>query len=83
MTSNDCLLQFFSINFDPSLEQILATLLSGARLALRSGDIWLPDDLHRVVAEFGVTVLQFTPAYWHPLMRYWHDLTRNCAARDF
>ncbi len=77
-TPDDCVLQFFSINFDPSMEQMLGALLSGGRLALRTGDIWLPAEMHRVIAEFGATVLQFTPAYWHPLICFWHDHPDKC-----
>jgi len=79
ITPDDCMLQFFSINFDPSLEQILEPLICGARVALRGDDIWLPEEFHGYFAEYGVTIAELTPALWLPLVRYWHDHPECCA----
>ena len=65
---DDAVLQFASINFDASAEEIYPTLVSGARLVLRtegmldSGRAFLDR-----CAEWGVTVASLPTAYWHEL----------------
>ena len=65
----DRLLQFVSISFDPSLEEIGSTLARGATLALpcRSGAI-SPEELAEAAESFGATVLHLPTAYWHACM---------------
>ncbi|MGE3315701.1 MAG: amino acid adenylation domain-containing protein, partial [Planctomycetaceae bacterium] len=70
---SDCVLQFFSINFDPSLEQIFAPLISGARIALRGNDVWLPEEFGRRLREYGVTIAYFTPVVLLPVIRHWDE----------
>jgi amino acid adenylation domain-containing protein len=64
-TSADRVLQFASLNFDASLEQILCPLLAGARLVLRGEELWDPADFSRMAQEYGLTVINLPPAYWH------------------
>ncbi|MEW5927432.1 MAG: non-ribosomal peptide synthase/polyketide synthase, partial [Gemmatimonadota bacterium] len=62
----DRVLQFASLAFDASLEEIFPALATGAALVLR-GEEWLrgvPDFLERC-AEHGVTVLDLPTAFWH------------------
>lgn len=73
LTPDDCLLQFFSINFDPSLEQILAPLVAGCRMAIRGESAWLPEEFGRRLREYGVTIAYFTPVVWLPVIRHWND----------
>jgi len=68
LTPADRTLQLAAIGFDTSLEQILATLLSGATLLLPGPAPIAPSDLIRYVAEERVSVLDLTPAYWHQLL---------------
>lgn len=65
LTPADRVLQFASLSFDPSLEQILTALMAGARLVLREGDARPAADFHRMVAEQELSVVNIPPAYWH------------------
>jgi amino acid adenylation domain-containing protein len=68
LCANDCYLQFASINFDMSVEDIFASLGSGASLVLRT-DAWLqsPAYFWQCCADFGVTILNLPTAWWHQL----------------
>jgi len=61
---SDRVLQFASLNFDASLEQMLPTLSVGASLCLRDRDLWTSGEFHQKVAELGLTVVNLSPAYW-------------------
>jgi len=70
ITSSDRVLQFASVSFDTSAEEIYPGLTSGATLVLRS------EMMLSTAAEFlsqceeqGVTVLDLPTAYWHELTR--------------
>jgi amino acid adenylation domain-containing protein len=65
---DDTVLQFASINFDASAEEIWPALVSGARLALRTEEML--DSAAAFLGacrERGVTVLDLPTAYWHEL----------------
>jgi pristinamycin I synthase-3/4 len=66
LTPADRVLQFASISFDASLEEIFAALVSGATLVLRD-DAMLESPRHLLDAagSLGVTVLSLPTAYWH------------------
>ncbi|WP_163335617.1 non-ribosomal peptide synthetase [Desulfopila sp. IMCC35008] len=63
MSRYDRILQFASLSFDASLEQIFAGLISGAALVLRDDSIWTPLECLDNVERYGITVLNFPPAY--------------------
>jgi myxalamid-type polyketide synthase MxaB len=66
LTSADRVLQFASISFDTTLEEIVPTLLSGATLVLRPD--WAVSSLTaflRVLRTHRVTVADLPTAYWH------------------
>jgi amino acid adenylation domain-containing protein len=67
--AQDRVLQFVSISFDPSLEELLPALVAGAALALpqRQGAP-SAQDLAAWVQAWGVTVLHLPAAYWHAFM---------------
>ncbi len=67
----DRVLQFASFNFDASLEQILPTLIAGATLIIRGKNEWAPKDIHKQIIEYGITVMNIPPAYWHQLTQEW------------
>ncbi len=66
--SGDRVLQFASISFDTSVEEIFTCLVRGATLVLRTdlmlGSIAL---FLATCQEWGVTVLNLPTAYWHEL----------------
>jgi amino acid adenylation domain-containing protein len=64
----DGFLQFATINFDMSVEDIFSALTSGCRLILRA-DSWLQSPAHfwERCAQAQVTVLDLPTAYWHEL----------------
>jgi len=71
---SDSVLQFASLSFDLSLEQILPTLIVGARLVMMGTDVLHTTDFHKKVAAFGLTVLNLPTGYWQELAREWADL---------
>jgi amino acid adenylation domain-containing protein len=71
LDSRDVVLQFASLSFDVSLEEILPTLTVGARLVVMGPNILPPAEFHRKIAEFGLTVLNLPTAYWQELAREW------------
>jgi natural product biosynthesis luciferase-like monooxygenase protein/amino acid adenylation domain-containing protein/non-ribosomal peptide synthase protein (TIGR01720 family) len=73
LDSSDRVLQFASLNFDVSLEQLLPSLLLGAKVVLRDDRLWGASDLARHLQEEKLTVVNFPTAYWH-------QLAQECAA---
>lgn len=65
----DRVLQFASLSFDISIEEIVPTLLAGAELVLRSESAaeTIPDFLQLVQAR-QITVLNLPTAFWHVLV---------------
>ncbi|HEY0734321.1 MAG TPA: amino acid adenylation domain-containing protein, partial [Herpetosiphonaceae bacterium] len=65
----DRALQFASISFDASAEEIFPTLTSGATLVLRT-DALMESVPHLIqaVRDWELTVLNFPTAYWHELV---------------
>src|ERR1700730_18253644 len=77
--TTDRVLQFASLSFDLSLEQILPTLIVGARLVMMGMDVWHTAEFHRKISEFGLTVLNLPTAYWQELAREWANLPELAA----
>jgi len=67
----DRVLQFASMSFDLSLEQILPTLIVGARLVVVGREVWRPGEFHRKAADFGLTVVDLPTGYWQELVEEW------------
>ncbi len=67
----DRVLQFSTFTFDVSLEQILPTLVAGARLVLRGPEMWSSLQLLEQVKQQGLTVINLPPAYWQQVLREW------------
>ncbi|MFF9815169.1 amino acid adenylation domain-containing protein [Streptomyces sp. NPDC014006] len=68
LTPGDRVLHAAALGFDTSLEQIFATLISGATLVLAGTRTWAPTDLLPRLPEYGITVADLTPAYWRQLL---------------
>jgi amino acid adenylation domain-containing protein len=64
----DRILQFASLNFDVSVEEIFLALLSGATLVLR-GDDWLAgaQAFRKQAEQCGITVMDFPMRFWTQL----------------
>ncbi|HEV2736624.1 MAG TPA: non-ribosomal peptide synthetase, partial [Longimicrobiaceae bacterium] len=77
ITSADRVLQFASLSFDASAEEIYPALLGGAALVLRTEEM-LADaaTFFARCAEWGVSVLDLPTAYWHELVA---ELERGAA----
>ncbi|BDA72451.1 non-ribosomal peptide synthetase [Calothrix sp. PCC 7716] len=71
LDASDHVLQFASLNFDASLEQILTTLITGAQLFLRGTDVWTIIEFSHKLLEYGLTVINVPPAYWEQLVQQW------------
>jgi amino acid adenylation domain-containing protein len=65
LTPEDRVLQFAAYSFDQSVEQILATFITGATLVLRGPGVWPANEFPEVVADYQLTVVNLPPAYWH------------------
>ncbi len=86
LDSSDRVLQFASLSFDLSLEQIVPTLLTGARLVMMGPNVWHTAEFYRKISEFGLTVLNLPTGYWQELAREWSefpDLASGIQARLF
>lgn len=71
LTEKDRVLQFSSITFDISLEQILSTLVSGATLVLREDKMWSPIDLSKKCKQYKLSVINLPTAYWSEVTYEW------------
>lgn len=68
LSADDKVLQFASIGFDASIEEIFPCLASGASLVLRdSGMVSSIESFIEYCNQHGVTVLDLPTAYWHTL----------------
>ena len=66
LTNEDRLLQFHSVAFDTSVEEIFCTLTAGGRLVLRTEE--MVGSIARLLEEIervSISVLQFPTAYWN------------------
>jgi len=65
LEADDRILQFHSIGFDTSVEEIFPTWLSGGTLVLRGEELPSAQALMELAVEQGLTVLDLPTAYWH------------------
>jgi len=73
-TDRDRVLQFVSLSFDVSIEQLITPLLSGAALVFKGDAVWSRAEFFAAVQDFGVTAVDVPPAYWSQLAEQ-DDLT--------
>lgn len=71
LVETDNVLQFSSIAFDISLEQVLSTLVSGATLVLRGNDVWSPTELSKNCEKYKLSVINLPTAYWNEVTYEW------------
>ncbi len=67
VTSADRILQFASLNFDISAEEIYTSLTSGATLVLRTSETIAIDTFLQHCREWQITIVSLPTAYWHEL----------------
>ncbi|HEX2295537.1 MAG TPA: amino acid adenylation domain-containing protein, partial [Actinomycetota bacterium] len=65
LTPADRVLQFASLSFDTSVEEIWPALVAGATVVLREPHPPSPEELRALVVRNGITVLDLPTAYWH------------------
>ncbi|CAD5923718.1 non-ribosomal peptide synthetase [Planktothrix agardhii] len=69
ITADDRVLQFSSICFDVSVEEIFCSLLSGATLVLRTEEMLRSnEDFWQCCQKWQLTALSLPTAYWHQLV---------------
>ena len=64
LTPQDRVLQFASLSFDQSIEQILPPLAAGASVVMRGPKIWTPGQFLQFIAQEKLTIINLPPAYW-------------------
>ena len=69
LQATDRVLQFASLCFDASLEQVLPPLIAGSTVVLRGAALWSPEEFCRALVEHNVTVANVPPAYWHQVVQ--------------
>lgn len=67
VTSADRILQFASLNFDISAEEIYTALTSGATLVLRTAETISIDNFLQHCRAWQITLVSLPTAYWHEL----------------
>ncbi|MFF7338396.1 amino acid adenylation domain-containing protein [Streptomyces sp. NPDC008163] len=66
---DDRVLQFATVSFDASVEEIYPALAAGATVVLRDDDmLGSPAAFFAQVRDWGITVLDLPTAYWHELV---------------
>jgi amino acid adenylation domain-containing protein len=63
LNSSDRILQFASLSFDVSLEQILTTLVVGATLIIADAKLLTPWEFHQKLIDCSLTVVDIPPVY--------------------
>ncbi|GAA3845657.1 non-ribosomal peptide synthetase [Streptomyces phyllanthi] len=64
ITPADSTLQFASITFDATVDQLFSVLMYGGRLVLRGAELWTPARVLREIRAQRVTMVEMTPAVW-------------------
>ncbi|MCH9648350.1 MAG: amino acid adenylation domain-containing protein [Deltaproteobacteria bacterium] len=67
----DVVLQFASSGFDTSLEQLIPALAAGARVVMRSDEVWSATQLAQRLEDEKVTVANLPTAYWQQVTAQW------------
>lgn len=68
ISDRDRILQFASISFDASVEEIYPCLIAGGTLVLRTEEMgYSPSLLLQKCRDYGITILDLPTAFWHLL----------------
>ena len=71
LVPSDRVLQFSSLSFDPSLEQIFVPLTIGAGVVVRGEKLWDANQFKENIEKYSITVVNLPPAYWQQLVQQW------------
>ncbi|WP_417903620.1 amino acid adenylation domain-containing protein [Caldimonas brevitalea] len=81
LTASDRVLQFSTLSFDASVDQLFPALLSGATVVLRGPQLWDSGELRERLARERITVADFPTSYWMQALREWSRATGpECSA---
>ncbi len=79
--ATDRVLQFFSMNFDGSVEELFPAWACGGTVVLRTEEIASSiSEFERFVKDKKITVVDLPTAYWHEWVRNLHDLPKTLRA---
>ncbi|HVR96558.1 MAG TPA: amino acid adenylation domain-containing protein, partial [Thermoanaerobaculia bacterium] len=65
----DRVLQFSTLNFDGSVDQIFIALVNGGSLGLREEEMWSAEQLEARIGELGLTIIDLPTGYWSEWVR--------------
>jgi amino acid adenylation domain-containing protein/non-ribosomal peptide synthase protein (TIGR01720 family) len=65
----DRVLQFSTLNFDGSVDQIFIALVNGGCLALREEEMWSAEELEERIVQMGLTIIDLPTGYWSEWVR--------------
>ncbi len=65
----DRVLQFSTLNFDGSVDQVFIALVNGGCLALREEEMWSAEELEERIGEMGLTIIDLPTGYWSEWVR--------------
>ncbi|MFD8783733.1 amino acid adenylation domain-containing protein [Kitasatospora sp. NPDC059599] len=68
ITAGERVVLLSALTFDVAMDQIAATLVAGATIVVGAPEFWTPAELPSRLAEFGVTVVEITPAYYRAML---------------
>ncbi|GAA1602365.1 hypothetical protein GCM10009828_031070 [Actinoplanes couchii] len=72
LTADDRVLQFASVCFDVSVEEIFPALMTGSALVLRR-DGWEPAEIVDLIRTERVTTVELSPSAWAEMLPYLED----------
>ena len=82
LSDHDRVLQFASLSFDPAMEQMFCSLLTGACLVLRPDEVWTLSQFQTRMAAYQVSVVNIPPAYWLQWAEEWSLNQDRTGAHD-
>jgi acyl-coenzyme A synthetase/AMP-(fatty) acid ligase len=71
ITDADCLLSLLPFSFDVGLNQLLASVFSGAHLVILNS--WFPNDVIKAIKSLGVTGISAVPTIWADMLSFPRD----------
>ncbi|KEO82567.1 non-ribosomal peptide synthetase [Tumebacillus flagellatus] len=74
LTGADRVLQFSSLNFDTSLEQLFSAFTAGAAVVMRGDALWSSQELRTNFEQYRVSVANLPTAYWHQIVHEWKTM---------